>query len=49
MNSGDNCLDIYRYRRVENFIAMAYLIAGKLTHLPASPFAPFLPVPHETT
>ena len=37
------------YRRVENFIAMAYLIAGKLTHLPASPFAPFLPVPHETT
>ncbi|WP_423753372.1 hypothetical protein [Candidatus Accumulibacter phosphatis] len=37
------------YRRVENFIAMAYLIAGKLTHLPASPFAPLLPVPHETT
>jgi transposase len=37
------------YRRVENFIAMAYLIAGKLTHLPASPFAPFLPVPQETT
>ena len=37
------------YRRVENFIAMAYLIAGKLTHLPASPFAPLLPVPHKTT
>ncbi|HRD87573.1 MAG TPA: transposase [Accumulibacter sp.] len=27
------------YRRVENFIAMAYLIAGKLTHLPTPPFA----------
>lgn len=26
------------FRRVENFIAMAYLIAGKLSHLPASPF-----------
>ncbi|WP_336511743.1 transposase [Candidatus Accumulibacter phosphatis] len=37
------------YRRVENFIARAYLIAGKLTHLPASPFARLLPVPHETT
>jgi transposase len=37
------------YRRVENFIAMAYLIAAKLTHLPASPFAPFFRVPHETT
>jgi transposase len=37
------------YRRVENFIAMAYLIAGKLTHLPASPFARLLPMPHETT
>jgi len=36
------------YRRVENFIAMAYLIAGKLTHLPASPIATFLTVPHET-
>lgn len=37
------------YRRVENFIAMAYLIAGKLTHLPASPFTSLLPVPQETT
>jgi transposase len=37
------------YRRVENFIAMAYLVAGKLTHLPATPFATFRPVPHETT
>jgi transposase len=37
------------YRRVENFIAMAYLIAGKLIHLPVSPFVPFRPVPHETT
>jgi len=37
------------YRRVENFIAMACLIAGKLTHLPASPFASFLPLPHKTT
>ena len=37
------------YRRVENFIAMAYLIAGKLTHLPAPPFACFSPVPQETT
>jgi transposase len=27
------------YRRTENFINMAYLIAGKLTHLPKSPFA----------
>lgn len=36
------------YRRVENFIAMAYLIAGKLTHLPAPPFACFSPVPQET-
>jgi transposase len=36
------------YRRVENFIAMAYLIAGKLSHLPASPFAIFLPVSLET-
>jgi transposase len=37
------------YRRVDNFIAMAYLIAGKLIHLPVSPFVPFRPVPHETT
>jgi transposase len=37
------------YRRVENFIAMAYLVAGKLTHLPAPPFAPLRPIPHETT
>jgi transposase len=37
------------YRRVENVIAMAYLTAGKLTHLPASPFVPLLHVPHETT
>ncbi|MER2518239.1 MAG: transposase [Candidatus Accumulibacter phosphatis] len=37
------------YRRVDNFIAMAYLIAGKLTHLPSSPFARLLPIPHETT
>nr|WP_291986750.1 transposase [Candidatus Accumulibacter sp. ACC007] len=36
------------YRRVENFIAMAYLIAGKLSHLPVSPFARILPFPHET-
>jgi transposase len=36
------------YRRVENFIAMAYLVAGKLTHLPAPPFARFLPIPHGT-
>jgi len=36
------------YRRVENFIAMAYPIAGKLSNLPASPFATFLPVPLET-
>ena len=36
------------YRRVENFIAMAYLVAGKLTHLPAPPFARFLPMPHGT-
>ncbi|MBP6708978.1 MAG: transposase [Candidatus Accumulibacter sp.] len=37
------------YRRVDNFIAMAYLVAGKLTHLPAPPVAPFRPLPHETT
>ncbi|MER2544514.1 MAG: hypothetical protein ABTS16_13880 [Candidatus Accumulibacter phosphatis] len=33
------------YRRVGNFIAMAYLIAGKPTRSPA----PLLPVPHDTT
>lgn len=27
------------YRRTENFITMAYLIAGKLSHLPKNPFA----------
>ena len=27
------------YRNVKNFICIAYLIAGKLTHLPRSPFA----------
>ena len=27
------------YRRTDNFISMAYLIAGKLAHLPKSPFA----------
>jgi len=27
------------YRRTENFLTMAYLIAGKLSHLPQSPFA----------
>jgi len=36
------------YRRVENFIAMAYLVAGKLTHLPTPPFAQIAMVPHKT-
>jgi transposase len=36
------------YRRVENFIAMAYLVAGKLTHLPTPPFAQMALVPHKT-
>lgn len=40
------------YRLVTNFIAMAYLIAGKLKHLPVSPFAfqaSRAAVPQETT
>ncbi|MCM8595602.1 MAG: transposase [Candidatus Accumulibacter sp.] len=36
------------YRRVESFIAIAYLVAGKLTHLPAPPFAQLTVFPHET-
>lgn len=31
------------YRTAANFIAIAYLRLGKLTHLPASPFIPALP------
>jgi len=27
------------YRRVDNYITMAFLIAGKLKHLPDNPFA----------
>jgi len=36
------------YRRVENFIAMAYLVAGRLTRLPTPPFAQMALVPHKT-
>ncbi|MCB1932072.1 MAG: hypothetical protein KDI45_06320 [Candidatus Accumulibacter sp.] len=35
--------------RNPNFMAMAYLIAGKLTHLRASPFTRLLLISHETT
>lgn len=36
-----------RYRRVENSIDMAYLVAGKPNHLPAPPFPQLTVVPHE--
>ena len=31
------------FRTAANFIAIAYLRLGKLTHLPASPFVPAVP------
>jgi len=32
------------FRTAANFIAIAYLRLGKLTHLPASPFLPAVPL-----
>ncbi len=36
------------FRTGANFIAMAYLVAGKLAHLPTPPFDHMARVPHKT-